>query len=131
MTRCCKFVALALMLVMGTLPMLASACPSCLAKAVSANAAPAMHHCCPMNAEDAGLSPAAETNNSPLCCRVAPANPVRAFNLQMPAASAELALQPANEPVNAVPATAHARCDYHRPLPDSSHNQSHLCTFLI
>ena len=134
MARWFKFVALVLMLVMGTLPLLASASPSCRAMAGPVSAAPAMHHCCPsmaIAAETAAPSHALETDDTMPCCRVAPAKPVRVADLQMPAASAELALQPANEAVSAVPATAHTHCDYHIPLPDSARSQSHLCTFLI
>src|SRR6266508_6621838 len=47
MVRCFKFVALALMLVMGTLPLLASASPACRAMAGPVSAAPAAHRCCP------------------------------------------------------------------------------------
>ncbi len=132
MVRLFKLVALVLMLVMGTLPLLASASPSCRMMASSAKAVPAMHPCCPsmaMRAET--VSHALETDNTMPCCRVAPAKPVRAADLQMPTASAELALEPANEAVNVAPISTQARTTYSPPLPDSARSQSHLCTFLI
>jgi hypothetical protein len=132
MTRFFKLVALALMLVVGTLPLLASASPSCRMTASSANAAPATHHCCPsMAMTAAGPSLVPEAQGAAPCCRISPAKPVRAVDLQMPAASVELALQPANEPVNALPVTTQAQSNYRLPLPDSASRQSHLCTFLI
>jgi hypothetical protein len=133
MTRRFKLVALVLMLVMGTLPVLASASPTCRGMANQASSAPTMHACCPsmaMTAEAVAPSHALEADNTMPCCHVAPAKP-RRVDLQMPAASVELALQPANVTVSTVPATGHARCDYHIPLPDSAGIQSHLCTFLI
>jgi len=133
MTRCFKLVALVLMLVMGTLPLLASASPSCRMMANSAKAMPAMHPCCPsmaMRAET--VSHALETDNTMPCCRVAPAKPVRAVELQIPpTASAEVALEPANEIVGVAPIATQARTTYSPPLPDSARSQSHLCTFLI
>jgi len=134
MTRHFKLVALALMLVMGTLSLLGSVAPSCLANAGSSNAVLAVHHCCPsmaMAAEDAGRSLVSQANAARPCCRVAPAKPVQRVDLQMPAAAAELALQPANGPVNALPVTTQAQGNYRLPLPDSARSQSTLCTFLI
>jgi hypothetical protein len=133
MTRHFKLVALALMLILGALPLLGSAVPSCLAKARSSDAVSAVHHCCPpmaMATEDAGQSLASQANAARPCCRVAPAKPVRVA-LQMPAAAAELALQPANEPVMALSVPTQAQSNYHIPLSDSASLQSHLCTFLI
>ena len=129
-----KLVALALMLVMGALPMLGSGALSCLANAGSSNAVSAVHHCCPsmaMAAEDAGRSLVSQANAARPCCRVAPAKPVKRVDLQMPAAAAELALQPAAEAVNALPVTTQAQGNSRLPLPVSGSRQSHLCTFLI
>ena len=134
MARWFKFVALMLMLVMGALPLLASASPTCHPLAGPVSAAPAAHRCCPSMsamAEAAVPSRALEGNDPMPCCRVAPAKPVRTADLQMPAATAELALQPADRTLNVVPVTTHARCDNHLPLPDFAHTQSQLCTFLI
>lgn len=133
MARWFKFVALVLMLVMGTLPLLASASPSCRMMASSAQPEPAKHHCCPSMAMRAGTaSHALETDNTMPCCRVAPPKPLRAVELQIPpTASAELALEPANEAVNAATIATHTRTTYSPPLPDSARSQSHLCTFLI
>ena len=134
MARSFKLVALVLMLVLGTLPLLASVSPACRTKANTSKSAPATHACCPsmaMQAEAATPTHALEADNTMPCCRVAPVKPTRKVDLQMPVVSVELALQPANEIVSAVPVTMHARCDHHLPLPDSARNQSHLCTFLI
>ena len=133
MVRLFKFVALALMLIMGVVPMLgAPAGLRCITK--SGAVVEPMSHCAmmAMMAMDAERSLAVQaTDEMPPCCRVVPAKPVRTVELQMPVASAELALLPANETVGAAPTTTQARADYHIPLPDSARSQSHLCTFLI
>ena len=133
MVRLFKAVALALMLIMGVVPMF-GAPPAMRCMTKSGSVVEPASHCAMM----AMMAAAAEqshsvqgTNEVPPCCRVVPAKPARPIELQMPASSPELALQPANEIASAVPGTTHARCDYHLPLPDSAHTQSQLCTFLI
>ena len=132
MVRLFKVVALALMLVMGVAPMFgAPSAIQCIDKAGSV--VEPMAHCAMMAmAATAERSFALRTNDEvPPCCRVVPVKPARAVELQVPAPSAELALQPANDTLSAVPASTGARCDDHIPLPDSLRSQSHLCTFLI
>ena len=136
MTRFLKLVALALMLIMGVVPMLgAPLAPHCMDMDKGGPVMNAMSHCAMMAmmaaATDSSMA-ISGTHEMPPCCRVAPAKPVRAVELQIPpTASAELALEPANEAVNVAPIATQARTIYSPPLPDSARSQSHLCTFLI
>ena len=130
MIRLFKVVALALMLIMGAVPMFgAKPGLQCIDK--SGSAVEPMSHCAMMAAAAEQSTSVGNPDELPPCCRIVPAKPVRAVELQLPAPSAEVTLQPANETVGAVPVTTHARCDYHIPLPDSASSQSQLCTFLI
>ena len=132
MIRLFKVVALALMLIMGVVPMLGTPLAQCTDK--NGSAMPAMSHCAmmAMMAAAADSSTAISgTHEMPPCCRFVPAKPVRTTELQVPAPSAELALQPANEAVSAMPVAKPARADYRLPLPDPARSQSQLCTFLI
>ena len=133
MTPFLKLVALALMLIMGVAPMLgAPLAPQCMDR--GGPAMNAMSHCAMMAMMPAAADPSAAisgTDEIPPCCRVVPAKPVQTVEVQIPAASPELALQPADEAVRAVPSVKPVRGDYYLPLPHSTKSQSHLCTFLI
>ena len=133
MTPFLKLVALAMMLIMGAVPMFGSPlAPQCMH--MSSSAMNATSHCAMM----AMMAAAADSSKSisgtdemPPCCRVVPAKPVRTVELQVSAASAELALQPADEAVSAMPSVMPVRGNCHIPPPDSARSQSRLCTFLI
>ena len=133
MTPFLKLVALALMLIMGVVPIFGSPlAPQCMH--MSGSAMNATSHCAMMAMMAAAADSSAAisgTDEIPPCCRVVSAKPVRTVELQIPAASPELALQPADEAVRAVPYVKPVRGNYYLPLPDSARSQSHLCTFLI
>ena len=134
MLRLFKFVAMALMLILGVVPMLGTPmAQQCVDKSGSAMMS-AMSHCAMMAAMAAAADSSTAlsgTHETPPCCRIVPAKPVRTTELQIPVPAAELALQPAHAVVSAMPTGKPVRGNYHAPLPDSTRSQSQLCTFLI
>lgn len=133
MNRFFKFVGLALMLVMGVSPLLASV-PPCHTKAdSSAQTMSAMPCCRTLMAKAADRSLAIESTSAlPPCCRISHAKPARTSTAcTVPPVRTQSALQTADPFMGVALPAARTQRSYHIPLPDSVVSTAFLCTFLI